>query len=241
MNHPIYLVCGILGVVLLLAFPVTRDIRKGRPRRQYYRLQLIMLIGAVLGAKLSVLIGDYGWPWLPVPDWRQILWSGRSITGALILGFLFAETAKPFLGYTQPPNNRFAALLPFSIALGRVGCLVEGCCAGVPYAGACAMRGLDGTLRFPSQALEIVFQLGIGVTFMILVKQGKLTGHLFALYLVLYGAFRFTSEFWRDTPKIWHGWSGYQWLSLIMMALGAVFFLKRTLFRPVSWDAPPTE
>ena len=85
MNHPVYFVCVLLGVILAFAFPVTRDIRRGTHRRQYYTLQLIMLVGAVLGAKLSVLVGDYGWPLLPVPDWRQILWSGRSITGATAL------------------------------------------------------------------------------------------------------------------------------------------------------------
>jgi len=80
------------------------------------------------GAKLSVLIGDYHWPWVTVEDWRNVLWSGRSITGALILGFLCAELAKPLIGYPMPPNDRFAALLPFTIATGRVGCLITGCC-----------------------------------------------------------------------------------------------------------------
>ena len=52
-------------------------------------------------------------------DWHEILLSGRSVTGALILGFLAAEAAKPLLGYSMPPNDRFATLLPFSFAIGR--------------------------------------------------------------------------------------------------------------------------
>lgn len=241
MKHPVYFVCVLLGVILALAFPVTRGIQRGKHRQQYYILQLIMLVGAVIGAKLSVLMGDYGWPLLPVSDWQAIIWSGRSVTGALILGFLFVEVSKPIIGYTRPPNDRFAALLPFSIALGRVGCLVEGCCAGVPYNGVCAMRGIDGVYRFPSQVLEIVFQICVGVSFLFLVKRGKLQGHLFAIYLMLYGVFRFLSESLRDTPKIFHGWSGYQWLCLIMIALGAGFFLKRNFARPAMWDEPQPE
>ncbi|CAN5850951.1 prolipoprotein diacylglyceryl transferase [soil metagenome] len=234
-SHPIYFLCVILGVTLALAFPATRHLARSE-RRQYYTLQFIMLIGAVLGAKLSVLFGDFGWPVLPLQDWKTVLWSGRSITGALLLGFLFAEVAKPFLKYEQPPNDRFAAVLPFSIALGRVGCLMEGCCAGVPYEGICAYHGLDGTLRFPSQALEIAFQLTIGLSFLFMAKRKILHGHLFALYLGFYGLFRFSTEFMRDTPKAFAGWSGYQWLSLIMIALGTGFFLKRYLARPTSWD-----
>src|SRR5262249_10389760 len=115
--HPSYLVFVGLSVVIALAFPVTRHLRGAGQRRQYYLLQAITLLGAVFGAKVSVLMGDYHWPWAPVSDWRTVLWSGRSITGALIFGFLFAEVAKPIMGYRMPPNDRFAALLPFTVGI----------------------------------------------------------------------------------------------------------------------------
>jgi prolipoprotein diacylglyceryltransferase len=234
--HPAYLLFVGVSVLLALAFPVARHIREQRLRRQYYLLQGITLLGAVAGAKLSVLIGDYHWPWATVSDWRNILWSGRSITGALILGFLCAELAKPLLGYTMPPNDRFAALLPFTIATGRVGCLIAGCCRGLPYDGWCAVRGVDGIARYPTQIFEIIFQLAIGLLFLVMVKRGWLFGRLFSLYLVAYGAFRFLTEFMRETPKDFGGLSGYQLLALLMIALGAIFFLKRTLAPPPGWN-----
>ncbi len=155
--QPGYLLFVGTGAVIALAFPVTRHISKQRLRRQYYFLQAITLLGAVFGAKLSVLVGDYHWPWTAVSDWQTILWSGRSITGALIFGFLFAEIAKPLIGYTMPPNDRFAAVLPFTVAIGRIGCLMAGCCRGLPYDGWCALRGTDGIPRYPTQPLEIAF------------------------------------------------------------------------------------
>jgi phosphatidylglycerol:prolipoprotein diacylglycerol transferase len=190
----------------------------------------------LVGAKLSVLIGDYRWPWVAVENWPAVLWSGRSITGALILGFLFAEIAKPLVGYSMPPNDRFATLLPFTIALGRAGCLTAGCCLGLPFDGWCASRAADGVLRYPTTLLEIIFQLAVGVLFVVLVKRGLLYGRLFSLYLLLYGAFRFLTEFIRDTPKFLGGLSGYQILSLLMMALGTAFFLKRTWSPPPAWS-----
>src|SRR5437899_1781521 len=200
-SHPAYLLFVGISVLVALSFPVARHIREQRLRRQYYLLQGITLLGAVAGAKISVLIGDYHWPWATVGDWRSVLWSGRSITGALILGFLCAELAKPLVGYTMPPNDRFAALLPFTIATGRVGCLLAGCCRGLPYDGWCAIRGTDGVLRHPAQVYEIIFQLAIGILFLVMVRRGWLFGRLFSLYLVAYGAFRFLTEFVRDTPK----------------------------------------
>jgi len=110
--QPTYFLFVGVGVLMALAFPVVRHIREQRLRRQYYLLQAITLLGAIVGAKLSVLFGDYHWPWASVNDWQSVLWSGRSITGALIVGFLFAEIAKPIVDYAMPPNDRFAALLP---------------------------------------------------------------------------------------------------------------------------------
>ncbi len=234
--HPAYLLFVGLAVLIALAFPVTKHLREEHLRRQYYFLQGVTLLGAVAGAKLSVLIGDYDWPWVTVNDWRSVLWSGRSITGALILGFLCAELAKPLIGYPMPPNDRFAALLPFTIATGRVGCLITGCCRGLPYDGWCAIRGTDGIPRYPAQIFEIIFQLAIGVLFLLLVKEGRLFGRLFSLYLVVYGVFRFLTEFIRDTPKFFGNYSGYQLLALLMIGLGAAFFLKRTLAPPPGWN-----
>jgi phosphatidylglycerol:prolipoprotein diacylglycerol transferase len=168
-------------------------------------------------------------------DWGSVLSSGRSITGALIFGFLFAEIAKPIVHYRMPPNDRFAALLPFTIGIGRIGCLTAGCCRGLPYDGWCAMRGVDGLPRYPAQLIEIIFQVAIGIFFIIAVKRRWLFGRLFSFYLVAYGIFRFLTEFIRETPKWYGGLSGYQLLSLVMIVLGGAFFLKRTLAPPSDW------
>lgn len=235
--QPSYLLLVGLGVAVALLFPVARHIKEQRHRRQYYLLQAITLMGAVLGAKLSVLFGDHHWPWQPVEDWRQVFWSGRSITGALILGFVFAELAKPLLRYSLPPNDRFATLLPFTIATGRVGCLLAGCCQGLPFDGWCAVPDGHGVLRHPTVWLEIVFQAGIGVAFLVLLRRGWLRGRLFSVYLIAYGGFRFGTEFLRDTPKWFGGYSGYQLLAVLMVLLGIAFLIKRTVAASESWQA----
>jgi phosphatidylglycerol:prolipoprotein diacylglycerol transferase len=185
------------------------------------------LIGAILGAKLAVLMGDGLWPLHPFPGWTQLLTSGRSIVGALLFGFLTAEAFKPILGYTLPPNDRFAMGLPISIATGRIGCWLSGCCLGIEMDGPLALRGVDGVPRFPAPLVEFVFHIVTAVCLIVLWRKKKMAGRLFALFLVVYGLFRFGSEFWRVTPKAFWGLSAYQWLSIWMVVAGAIALYVR--------------
>ncbi len=235
MLRPEYALFAGLAVALALLFPVTKHLRKAEQRRSYYLLQTITLLGAVAGAKLSVLIGDHGWPLVPVSDWGAVLLSGRSVTGALILGFLAAEAAKPLMGYTLPPNDRFATLLPFSFAVGRLGCLAAGCCRGIPWDGPWAVADSAGIHRHPAPVYELLFLLATGGIFLVLLRRGLLFGRLFSVYLIVYGAFRFLTEPLRDTPKLFGPLSGYQLLCLAMIVLGAAFLVKRTLRPPAAW------
>ena len=213
----------LLGIALvLLVRPASAY--SSRERQQYYRLQAITLVGAILGAKLAVLMGDALWPLQPFHGWAELALSGRSIVGALLFGFIAAEVAKPLLRYTLPPNDRFAVVLPFSIATGRLGCWISGCCLGVEMHGPLAMTAADGVSRFPAALVELGFHLAGGATLLMLWRRKRLVGRLFALYLMAYGAFRFGSEFWRVTPKAFAGLSAYQWMCLAMVAAGAASF-----------------
>lgn len=218
-----------VGLALLVGalFPVTKHLRDVHSRRQYYLLQGITLVCALIGAKLVFVVAELNWPWEPWPGWRLVLSSGRSIVGALIFGLLGAECAKPLVRYPLPPNDRFAAVLPFSLAIGRFGCFMNGCCRGLPCEGPLAIRYDDGVARHPTALYEMAFQLLAGLGAVILVRGNRLQGRVFSVYLIAYGAFRFLVEFVRETPKTFGAWSAYQWLSLAMIVLGASFFIGR--------------
>jgi phosphatidylglycerol:prolipoprotein diacylglycerol transferase len=220
--YPTVVSLSLLGLFL---WPTARKIEPAE-RPKYAVLQIITLVSAIVGAKLAVLAGDLGWPVTHV-SWVEVIRSGRSITGGLALGFVGAEVAKPFLHYALPPNDAFAAKLPFSIALGRVGCTLAGCCRGVPRAGLIGLRYEDGLVRWPAQPLEIVFQLAAGVTFLGLVRRGVARGRVYAIYMIAYGAFRFATEFLRDTPKPVGVFSVYQGISIVLVGLGVSSFVVR--------------
>src|SRR6202035_7385 len=92
--YPEYALSVLLALLIGALFPVMQEITERRHRRQYIVLQIVTLLGAIAGAKLAVLYGETGWPFFGGGDWRTILFSGRSILGALIFGLLAAEGAK---------------------------------------------------------------------------------------------------------------------------------------------------
>jgi phosphatidylglycerol:prolipoprotein diacylglycerol transferase len=231
--HVAYAAMVLLGLSLFLVFRPVSDYSSPE-KRKYYQLQAFTLIAALLGAKFVVLMGDSGWPIIPFHDWVNLLESGRSIVGALLFGFLVAEGLKPWLGYKLPPNDKFAILLPFSVATGRMGCWMAGCCLGIPMSGPFAVRGIDGIPRFPAPLVELAFHLLTGICFIVLWRRKLLVGRLFAVYLVAYGIFRFWTEFLRVTPKVFYGLSAYQWFSIAMVLAGAVALYLRRERQPAS-------
>ncbi len=223
----------LLGLFVLFAFPLTRHMREASDRRRYWIVQACVLFGALAGAKVVALMGDYRWPWVPLAGGLQgFLNSGRSIVGGLLGGWAAGEIARPLAGYRLPPNDRFAAVLPFSIAIGRVGCHLTGCCAGLPHRGALSVIDHEGVSRYPTQLMEVAFQLTTGVVFMALVRRRVLHARLFSVYLALYGTYRFATEFIRDTPRAVAGLSVYQVLCVPMIALGIGLTVWRTLRPP---------
>ena len=234
----VYGVLVVVALASLFVFPASRVIEDPIQRRKYKTLQLISLVFAILGAKLAVLAGDRGWPVVPLASPWLWLESGRSITGGLILGHVAAEIAKPIVGFHLPPNDHFAAKLPFSIAIGRLGCLFAGCCRGIPHEGWLSVRYDDEISRYPAPLFEIVFQLAVGFFFIWLVRRRALSGRVFALYLVMYGAFRFATEFLRETPKHALGISVYQYLSVLMIVIGAFGLAVRSRSRTTHIPSP---
>jgi phosphatidylglycerol:prolipoprotein diacylglycerol transferase len=225
--HASYALLILLGLALFAFFRPTSQYSD--PEKQaYWRLQAITFIAALVGSKIAVLFGDALWPLRPMKDWSALFWSGRSIVGALLFGFIVAESCKPLMNYRLPPNDRISVILPFSIATGRLGCWFTGCCLGIPMRGGIALVAADGVSRYPAALVEAAFNLLCGVGLMLMLRRRVLAGRLFALYLIVYGVFRFATEELRVTAKAFAGYSAYQWFCLAMIvAGGAALYLRR--------------
>ena len=185
------------------------------------------LTGAFLGAKIVYILAE-GWLYFGKPYMWIMLATGKSILGALLGGYAAVELAKNLLNYRTVTGDLFAMTVPLGVILGRVGCLLHGCCTGKACeASWYTIRDIEGVPRWPSVPVEMLFNALAILVFFILRKKRLLTGQHFHLYLIGYGIFRFLHEFMRDTPHVFGGFSGYQIAALAVMALGIIGFERR--------------
>jgi phosphatidylglycerol:prolipoprotein diacylglycerol transferase len=214
------MLAGIFTSIFLWSQMIKRDDR-------LVLVYVAALAGAFLGAKL-VYLGAEGWLHWHDPNRWVILATGKSVTGALLGGYLAVEIAKRLLGYRGTTGDWFAVIVPVGIVLGRIGCILNGCCLGR----ACepswfTVNDANGVARWPAALVELLFNALMLGSILILRRQKILPGQHFHIYLMAYGLFRFFHEFLRETPQIVGPVSGYQIAALAIFALGAAGFAMR--------------
>ena len=133
----------------------------------------------------------------------------------------------------------FAPAIALGHGIGRLGCFSAGCCWGVktsvPWAVTFtnpvsnALVGVPlGVRLHPTQLYEAFAEFVIfGILYM-RARRAHAPGDIIGLYILLYGAARFVVEFFRfhEQGNLWGGpLDTSQWISLGLMAAGAVHFL----------------
>ncbi len=211
-----------IGVSLFLWY------RLARREARLVPIYLGGLFGAAIGAKLLYLLAE-GWLDFGQPD-QWLRWAtGKTVLGALAGGYGGVELAKRWVGYPLATGDLFASVAPVGIILGRIGCLLQGCCLGAlceqPAWWTLADR--HGHPRWPAVPAEIAFNAIALVALAVLRARRLVPGQHFHLYLIGYGAFRFVHEFWRDTPRIALGLSGYQFAALALVGFAGWRFRQR--------------
>jgi phosphatidylglycerol:prolipoprotein diacylglycerol transferase len=214
------MLAGIFVSILLWSRVARRDER-------LVFIYIAALAGAFLGAKL-VYLGAEGWlHWHDADRWLQLA-TGKSITGALLGGYVSVELAKHLLRYKRATGDWFAIIAPLGIMLGRVGCILHGCCLGrVCESSWFTMNDAAGTARWPAALVELLFNAFMLGAALLMRSRKILPGQHFHIYLMAYGTFRFAHEFLRATPQILGPISGYQIAALAIAALGAWGFWRR--------------
>jgi phosphatidylglycerol:prolipoprotein diacylglycerol transferase len=201
--------------------------RVARRDERLVLIYLAALAGAFVGAKIVYLLSE-GWLHWHDPNRWIILATGKSITGALLGGYVAVELAKHWLHYLGRTGDWFAVIVPVGIMLGRIGCLINGCCLGRACPPAWyTLNDASGVARWPAVPVEFLFNaVMLGV--ILLLRWGNVgRGQLFHLYLIAYGIFRFFHEFLRDTPPVVGPFSGYQFAALAVAALGFIGYARR--------------
>lgn len=184
------------------------------------------LIGSRLGSALFIYQGYYSKHFfdLFVP---QV--GGKTLVGGLIGGYIGVIIAKKILKFNRSTGDLFAPGLAIGIAIGRIGCFLNGCCYGIPtnLPWGVVFKG-KGIVSHPTQIYESIFCLVLFIYLWSVRKAVNKEGDLFKIFLLWYTFFRFWIEFLR-VDKVIFVFN----LSVAQIVAGPVFivllcyFLKR--------------
>lgn len=249
--HPTLLTLGGVAVpsyavFVALGLVVAWRIRRGEVARLGYEatpghawVGLGALVGAALGSKLGMLLyaADFADMWARMLDWD---FTGKTVVGGIGGGWLGVEVTKRLVGVRRSTGDAFAVALPVAQAFGRVGCLLHGCCPGVPYEGPGAVL-VGGVWRMPTPLFEAAGDLALGALLWSLRRTPRPAGVLFRYYILGYALLRLGTEFARDDAQVrLGGLSSVQWVCLATaLGLGGwLWALRRQA--GAGWGAAPT-
>ena len=235
-----------LGFLSAYGFMYFKARKTNFPVHKISDLCFAAMIGGVLGARIFYVIQNFD------------QYSGNLIEiirvdhGGLVFfgGFFGAVLAiiwsiKRNNLYFPETADLLASGLPLGQAIGRLGCLINGCCFGTPSQIWCSVRYPPGDSVWTTQILQNligsdaleplgvlpvqVFQSGtnllIWLSLIVIGPKLKVKGQVFSLYLILYPLGRFLIEFMRgDYLNHIFGLTSAQIICLIIFPIGIVLF-----------------
>jgi phosphatidylglycerol---prolipoprotein diacylglyceryl transferase len=184
------------GVALRLSL---RNFRKDIiPATQRSSIVVGGLVGALIGAKLLVILQHIDLFWQHREQFWLLLLQGKTVVGALIGAVAGVELTKKFIGVKQSTGDVFVYPLILGTAIGRIGCFLTGLSDktyGTPTALPWGFDFGDGILRHPTQLYEIVFLLALLIFLKWRSRFQSESGDLFKFYVIAYLSFRFLIDF----------------------------------------------
>lgn len=204
---------------------------------KFLDVAFMIAISGEAGARVTFLIVE--WPRLLAGQisWTQLLVSGRVVLGGVVIGV--ATAAWMFRRHRFPVLAVLDATLtsvPLGMGIGRLGCLLAGCCYGKPTNAwwgitfsdplAATINGTPlGVPLVPTQIIQSLEGLLLFVVFFALFFRRRFDGQLIALFFMVEGVARFLVEFLRGDDR---GQAGAlatsQWIGIAMLLAGALIW-----------------
>jgi phosphatidylglycerol:prolipoprotein diacylglycerol transferase len=226
--------------LLGLQFALIRARARGLDGQRVMDLGIWIIISALVGAKLLLFAIEYrhfvGSPrsFLDLLRSAGVFYGG--LIAAVVVALVYLRRHKLPLWTT---TDVFAPGIALGHVVGRLGCLLAGCCFGrpttVPWAisfhdaNAFANAGTPlGVPLHPTQVYEAGAEALILVFLLAFERRGRpFPGRTFWSYMLLYGISRFVIEFYRGDPRgtVFDVLSTSQFVSVILVPLAIVMLV----------------
>jgi len=241
------------GVALTIAFALgiwvarRRAAARGIDGERVLDVCMLILVTSIVGARLLWIATHLDQFQPPYGTWSDALnpfrggsyvgFAGLSVLGGVVLATF---SALAFLRWRGMPVLRTADVLAPSVALGegitRIGCLLNGCCFGLPCSGWYCLRFPQGSpaevafhdqLVHATQLYSSAAGFGFFVLLSLLLRRSPFDGAVFGAFLVLEGIERLLLDLVRhqDPSVVWFqiGGSDFganQGVSVVILAAG---------------------
>ncbi|MBQ3298357.1 MAG: prolipoprotein diacylglyceryl transferase [Bacilli bacterium] len=215
-SYSIFVGLGLIIGIIWFLITVSKEEKIGGYRP--FIIVLSALFFGAIGSKILVIIENLK----PlIEDFSlisQFIFTGKSIVGGLIGGYIGVIIAKKILNIKGKRfGNQIAPAIALGMAIGRIGCFLTGCCFGIKTSLPIGVNFGDGINRIPTQLIEMAFCLLLfGFLFYKQKAKKELQpGILFYDLILYYFIFRFFIEFIRGTEKNILCFSIYQIISIL--------------------------
>jgi phosphatidylglycerol:prolipoprotein diacylglycerol transferase len=192
-------------------------------------------LGVILGGRLGYVLFYQSAYFMQHPADILAVWQGGMSFHGGFLGVVLAMAwfARKYQLSWLAVMDFIAPLVPIGLGAGRLGNFINGELWGrvtnTDYG--MVFPQIDDLLRHPSQLYEFTLE-GVALFFILWAYASKprASGAIAAVFLIGYGAFRFAVEYTREPDSylglLSMGFSMGQWLSLPMLLIGAVLWIK---------------
>lgn len=248
----LYAATTIFGYVFAVALGFWLGLRDGREARDLLELGLVIVLSAVLGAKLFHTLFEAAGHRLPDEStatglvdllkadpwhWARLFEAGYVFYGGVIvaigMGYLFLLRAG--LDRKGAFGDYAAAGLAFGIFVGRLGCFLAGCCYGTPTDLPWAVEfpaghATHGAAVHPVQLYDALYGLVVFALCLWYYPRRRFAGELFGYLIMSYAVWRFGTEVLRGDGDrgVWlaGALSTSQLVSLAVLPVTLFFFWR---------------
>lgn len=246
-----------LGFLAGIAIAYLRANKRGFEPQRVLDLAVVTIIAGVVGGRLAFVVAH-------LPDFKEFplevfaVWrGGLTFYGGAILAFIAGVVYVKRKGLkVWEVADIIAPSLSFGLFLGRVGCLLNGCCFGkptsVPWAivfpqGSYADQVFESGIHIhPTQVYSSLAGLAIFFLLLLMERWWRFNGSLFWRFVILYSLWRISVDLFRYyEPSATYEIGGFNVTESQLTSVGLIItgiimlsILSRKRFRTAPTKAP---
>jgi len=191
---------------------------------------LYILIGGLAGARLLYVALNFGYFKARPLEIFYLSQGGLAYYGAFLGGIAAGViyVLKSGISFWDTADL-LAPYIALGQSIGRIGCLLNGCCYGRPVSDDFPFKVYfpqDHVARHPTQVYSSLILLALFAVLSMLQERRRFSGEIFLAYVFAYSFQRYFIEFLRgDNPAVVFGMTTSQLMSVLFFALS--FFIYR--------------